>query len=51
MDLVVFGMQQDGTAFSASKINRVIAGIKNWRGTDKAVVPWPGNGFESDLKA
>jgi hypothetical protein len=44
-------MHQDDTAFAASKINRVIARIENWRGTDKAVVPWPGDCLEADLKA
>jgi hypothetical protein len=44
-------MHQNDTAFPAGKIIRVIARIENWRGTDKAVVPWSGNGFEADLKA
>jgi hypothetical protein len=51
VDLAVLGVHQDDTAFPASKINRVIARIQNWRGTDKAIVPWSGNGFEADLKA
>jgi hypothetical protein len=51
VDLAVLGMHQDDTALPASKINRVLAGIENWRGTDKTVVPWSGNGFEGNLKA
>jgi len=51
VDLAVLGMHQDDTAFPASKINRVIARTENWRGTDKAIVPWPGDGLEADLKA
>ena len=51
MDLAVLGMHQDDTAFAASKIVRVMARVENWRGTDKAVMPWSGNGLEADLNA
>jgi hypothetical protein len=51
VDLVFFGMHQNDSAFAASKINRIIARLENWRGADQAVVPWSGNGFEADLKA
>jgi hypothetical protein len=51
VDLTVLGTHQDDTAFPASKINRVIARFQNWRGPDKAVVPWSGNGLKADLKA
>jgi hypothetical protein len=51
MDLAFRGMHQDNPALPASKLNRLIAGIENWRGTDKAVAPRSGNGFEGNLKA
>jgi hypothetical protein len=51
MDLAVLGMHQDDTAFAANKIVRVMARVENWRRTDKAVMPWSGNGLEADLNA
>jgi hypothetical protein len=51
VDLAVLGLHQNDTAFPASKINRVFARTENWRGTDKAIVLWPGDGLEADLKA
>jgi hypothetical protein len=45
VDLAFLGMHQNHTTFCASKINRIIACIENWRRADKAVVPWSPNGL------